>query len=76
MDPNNGMTEKNIKKKKDFENESADNKKHTVNSEIVARVYFRKTSLMRSFVKIKPSRNSVITLLFTDVGKPCPCSRC
>ena len=26
---------------------------------------------MRSFAKIKPSRNSEITMLFTDVGKSC-----
>ena len=26
---------------------------------------------MRSFMKIKPSRNSKITLLFTDIGKSC-----
>ena len=29
----------------------------TVNSEIFARLYFRETSYMRSFVKIIPSRN-------------------
>ena len=28
---------------------------------------------MQSFVKIKPSRNGEITLMFTDVGKSCPC---
>ena len=27
---------------------------------------------MRSFVKIKPSRNGDITLSFTDIGKSCP----
>ena len=27
---------------------------------------------MRSFVKIKPSLNGVIALLFTDEGKSCP----
>ena len=27
---------------------------------------------MRSFAKIKPSRNGEITLLFTDIGKSCP----
>ena len=26
---------------------------------------------MRSFVRIKPSRNGEITLSFTEVGKPC-----
>ena len=26
---------------------------------------------MRSFVKIKPSRNGKITLSFIDIGKPC-----
>ena len=44
----------------------------TVNSEIFARVYFRETSHMRSFVKIGPSRNGEITMSFTDVGKSCP----
>ena len=44
----------------------------TVNSEIFARVYFRETSHMRSFVKIKSSQNSEITLLFTDIEKSCP----
>ena len=27
---------------------------------------------VRSFVKIKPSRNGEITLSFTDIGKSCP----
>ena len=44
---------------------------NTVDSEILARVYFRETS-RRSFVKIKPSRNGKITLAFTDVGNSCP----
>ena len=34
-------------------------------------IYFRETSHMRSFVKIKPSRNGKITLSFIDTGKPC-----
>ena len=40
-------------------------------------VYFRETSQMRRFVKIKPPRNCIITLLFTDihVGKSDPCPR-
>ena len=46
---------------------------HTVNSEIFARVYFRETSHMRSFVKIKPSRNGEITLPLIDIGKSCLC---
>ena len=36
----------------------------TVNSEVFARFYFRKTSYMQNFVKIKLSRNGEITLLF------------
>ena len=40
--------------------------------EIFARVYFRKPSHMRSFMKIKSSRNGEIALSFTDIGKPCP----
>ena len=41
----------------------------TLNQEIFVRIfYFCDTSQMRSFVKIKPSRNSKITLSFTDVG--------
>ena len=44
----------------------------TVNSEIFARVYFRETSHVRSFVKMKSSRNREITLSITDIGKPCP----
>ena len=31
-----------------------------------------KTWQMQSFVKIKPSQNGEITLLFTDIGKSCP----
>ena len=34
--------------------------------------YFRETSHVRSFVKIKSSRNGEITLSFTDIGKACP----
>ena len=34
--------------------------------------YFRETSYMRSFVKIKSSRNDEIYLSFTDIGKSCP----
>ena len=41
----------------------------TVNSKISART-FRKTSHMRSFVKIKPLQNGKITLSFIDIGKP------
>ena len=37
----------------------------TVNSEVFTRLYFRETSHMRNFVKIKLSRNGEITLLFT-----------
>ena len=44
----------------------------TVNWKIFARVSFRKTLQMRSFVKIKLLRNGEITLLFTDAGKSCP----
>ena len=40
----------------------------TVNPEIFARVYFREISHMRSFVKIKSSRNEEIILSFTDIG--------
>ena len=36
----------------------------TVNSEIIARVYFRETSRMRSFAKIKPSRNREFTVIY------------
>ena len=32
--------------------------------------YFRESSRMRSFVKIKPSRNGQITLMFTDAHRP------
>ena len=34
--------------------------------------YFRETSHMQSFVKIKSSRNVEITLSFTDMIKACP----
>ena len=34
-------------------------------------LYFRETSHMRSFVKIKPSPNGKITLSIIDIGKPC-----
>ena len=43
----------------------------TVNSEIFARVYIRENSHMRSFVKIKSSRNDEITRSFNDTGKSC-----
>ena len=42
---------------------------NTVNSEIFARVYFRETSRMWSFAKIKPSWNGENTLSFADEGK-------
>ena len=45
---------------------------NTVNSEIFTSFIFRETSHMRSFVKIKPSRNGNITLSCTNVGKSCP----
>ena len=45
---------------------------YTVNSENFARVYFRETSHMRSFVKIKYSRNAEITLSFTHIRKSWP----
>ena len=48
----------------------------TLNSEIFARVYIRETSHMRSFVKIKSSRNGEITLSFTDEGKLCQSREC
>ena len=41
----------------------------TVNSEIFAGVYFRETSHMRSFVKIKSSRIGEITISFTNISK-------
>ena len=41
---------------------------YTVNSG----VYFRETSNMPSFVKIKSSQNAEITLSFTDICKSCP----
>ena len=45
----------------------------TENSKIFARVLFRETSRMRSFVKIIPSRNAEITLSFTYVRQSWPC---
>ena len=42
---------------------------YTVNLEIFARVYFRETSHMRSFVKIKFSQKGEITLSTTDIGE-------
>ena len=44
---------------------------YTVNSNVCKGFLFRETSLMRSFVKIKPLRNGKITLSFTGVGKSC-----
>ena len=44
----------------------------TVNSEIFAKVYFRETSLMRSFAELKSSQNGEVTLSLTDIGKSCP----
>ena len=43
----------------------------TVNPEIFMRVYFRETSHLRSFLKIKASRNGEIILSFTNIGKSC-----
>ena len=37
----------------------------TVNSEVFSRFYFRETSHMQNFVKMKLSGNGEITLLFT-----------
>ena len=54
-----------------FCHQSVEVQKNTVNSEIFARVYLRETSCMRSFAKIKPSRNSENSLSFADVGKSC-----
>ena len=46
---------------------------YTVNFEIFPRVfYFRETSHMRSFVKIKSSRNDKITMSFVNIAKACP----
>ena len=45
---------------------------YTVNSEIFLRVLFCETLHMRSFVKIKSTRNAQITLWFTDICKYCP----
>ena len=44
----------------------------TVDSEMFARFYFRETSSMQSFVKIKCSQNGQIILSFSDIGKSCP----
>ena len=46
---------------------------NTVNSEIFARTLFSRNFAlhMRSFMKIKPSRNGKIILLFIDIGKSC-----
>ena len=41
----------------------------TVNSKIFTVFEFNETSRMRSFVKIKPSRNGEGNLSFTYVGK-------
>ena len=41
---------------------------YTVNSEIFARAYFRETSHVRSFVKVKSSQNGKITMSFTYEG--------
>ena len=46
---------------------------YTVNSEIFARLYFRETSHMRSFVNLKPSQNGKITLSLTDMRILCTC---
>ena len=43
-----------------------------VNSEFSRGFYFRETSYVRSFVKIKFSRNGEITMSFTDIGESCP----
>ena len=43
----------------------------TVNSEVFARVLFRETSHMRSFVKIKSSHIGEIILSFTDIDTSC-----
>ena len=44
----------------------------TVNSEISRVFYFRETLQMRSFVKIKSSRNGETTLSFVNRAKACP----
>ena len=44
----------------------------TVNRKFSPEFYFRETSHMRSFVKIKLSRYGEINLSFTDIGKSCP----
>ena len=43
----------------------------TVNLEISRSFYFRETSHVRSFVKIKLSQNGDTTLSFADIGKSC-----
>ena len=43
----------------------------TVNSEIFTRVLFSRNFAYAKFVKIKSSRNSEITLSFTNAGKSC-----
>ena len=43
----------------------------TVDSEISRGFYFRETSHMRNFVKIKSSRNGEITLSFTGISISC-----
>ena len=42
----------------------------TVNSDNFAKFYFRETSHLRSFAKIKHCKIMVKSLSFTDVGKP------
>ena len=44
----------------------------TVNSQSFASVYFRETSRMRRFMKIRPPRNAEITLSFIDIGQSWP----
>ena len=43
----------------------------TIDSEISRGFYFRETSHMRSFMKIKSSQIGEIILSFTDIGKSC-----
>ena len=45
---------------------------YTVNSEFSRCFHFRETLHLRSFVKLKPSKNGEITLSFTDVDKSRP----
>ena len=48
---------------------------HVLKIRKFARVFFfRETSHMRSFVKVKSLRKGEITLWFTDLGKSCPSS--